>query len=209
MAGKPRIPKEVTLENERRAWALRQKMWTHERIAQELGLERTTVTMMLKRIGNRHLKTIQDEVASIRAEQLDQLSYIADEAMQAWESSKAPSKSASKTSKKRTSGGAGDDETRVETKERDGNPAYFTAAMKALEDIRKLLGLDAPIKVAPTNPAGDKPYSLARIQGMDDNEIETRIAGLVAGAAGGIAIPARGTESPDNIAGDSTPDVDA
>lgn len=40
-----------------------------------------------------------------------------------------------------------------------GNFGAIDRALKIMERRARLLGLDAPVKVAPTNPAGDKPYS--------------------------------------------------
>lgn len=42
-----------------------------------------------------------------------------------------------------------------------GDGRWWDRWLKALERRAKLLGLDAPIKVAPTNPAGDGPAEIA------------------------------------------------
>ena len=116
MAGK--VPREVSRERERRAWELRQQLWTHERIAAELGVTHQAVTAMLKRVDRRVLAKLDAEVALQKAAQTAQLQYIADEAMQAWESCKS----------------SGPD------------PRFLGEARGALSDLRKLWGLDAPAK---------------------------------------------------------------
>lgn len=82
------VPKEVTIERERRAWGLRQQGWSHARIGRELGVDDSTVTKMLQRICKRALASLKDRVEEMKAEQTVQLDHIQDEAMQAWERSK-------------------------------------------------------------------------------------------------------------------------
>jgi DNA-binding transcriptional MocR family regulator len=136
-----RTPREVALEREQRAWKMRQQLYTHERIAVELGVDRSTVTKMLARVGKRYLNSIQDEVAALKAEQFSQLSHIADEAMQAWRASKQPKKEARKVSRKQTK--RGDEEATVaQTKEQNGDWHHLEMARSALADIRKMFGID-------------------------------------------------------------------
>jgi transposase len=82
------VPKEVTIERERRAWELRQKGWSHRRIAAELGIDDSTVTKALQRVTKRALIDLKDKVEEMKTEQTFQLDHIQDEAMQAWERSK-------------------------------------------------------------------------------------------------------------------------
>lgn len=42
-----------------------------------------------------------------------------------------------------------------------GSPAHIGTALRVLERRSRLLGLDAPLKVAPTDPAGENPYASA------------------------------------------------
>jgi hypothetical protein len=151
------VPKEVARERERRAWELRQKFWTHERIAAELGVDRSTVTKMLARVSRRILDTMQSEVAAMKAEQVSQLTFIADEAMQAWNASKQPAKEARKLTRKTRK--VADDETQMKSKDQNADPRYLATAMQALTDIRAIMGLNAPTKVAPTDPTGEKEHA--------------------------------------------------
>lgn len=64
---------------------------------------------------------------------------------------------------------------KVETGGRLGDPRLLQIALNAGEARRKILGLDAPTKVAPTDPTGEKPY-----QAMGDDELTRRIAELQA-----------------------------
>lgn len=44
-------------------------------------------------------------------------------------------------------------------KVRAGGEKAATAYLKAMERLARLQGLDTPVKIAPTNPGGDRPYS--------------------------------------------------
>jgi hypothetical protein len=65
-----------------------------------------------------------------------------------------------------------------------GNPAYLAGVQWCIERRCKILGIDAPIKVAPTDPAGTNPY-----MGMSDDRLRAEIvryaltSGDVAGSA--------------------------
>lgn len=63
---------------------------------------------------------------------------------------------------------------RTETGGQTGDPRYMNVILSTVERRCKLLGLDAPTKVAPTNPEGDKPY-----QAMSEPELDQRIAELL------------------------------
>lgn len=64
---------------------------------------------------------------------------------------------------------------KVETGGQTGDPRYMNVLLSIIERRCKLLGLDAPTKVAPTDPTGDKPYSPPSAA-----EVEKRIAELMA-----------------------------
>ena len=63
------------------------------------------------------------------------------------------------------------EETGVQT----GDPRYMTVILNIIERRSKLLGLDAPTKLAPTNPDGDEPYKQ-----IAPDEIDARIHELLA-----------------------------
>lgn len=165
--------KEITQHREMRAFELRQQLWTHERIAKELGVERSAVTKMLKRISRRYSDKLEEEVKRIRAEHTLHLEHMADEAMQAWVSSKQPAKDARR---RKTARRGEEEENRVQTQNAD--PRFLAEARAALADIRDIWGADAPTKVAATTPDGKQP---------DDSDIKerlvSRLLGIVANRA--------------------------
>lgn len=156
---------------------MRQGLHTHEAIAKDLGVERSTVSKMLKRVSDREMKKLGDQVQALKFQQVAQLEGIASEAFRSWEASKKTKATVSKTQKPRmTDGegqgqGPGDMELTAQTTRAEGqtgNVAYLNTAMEALKQIRVILGLDAPLLVASTTPDGkaapndDSPQSLSR-----------------------------------------------
>jgi hypothetical protein len=67
-----------------------------------------------------------------------------------------------------------------ETGGRLGDPRLLDIALKAQDARRKMLGLDQPTKIAPTDPTGEKPWEPTK---MADAELDARIAELVAKSA--------------------------
>lgn len=104
--------------------------------------------------------------------------YIESEAIRAWERSKKP-KTRKSASKEKTTGadtGKGGDKDRVSTatEDRDGDRGYLELALKASEDRRKLLGIDAPTVqryILTTEALPDDAESLKEVKGLSDGEL--------------------------------------
>jgi len=58
-----------------------------------------------------------------------------------------------------------------------GDPQSVATALRVMERRAKLLGLDAPQKIAPTDPSGENPYLSA-----SDDELRALAAKIAAGA---------------------------
>ena len=78
------------------------------------------------------------------------------------------------------------------TQVKQGNQGAIDRALKVAERRAKLLGLDAPAKLAPTDPTGEKEYGE-----LTDAELEARIFALLGidpaagdGEAAGLLVPA-------------------
>jgi predicted transcriptional regulator len=193
-----RVKKEVALQHECRAWELRGLGWSQARIAAELGVERSAVSRMLKRAGERVLEELADEVEQVKAEQTAVLEHIADEALQEWQRSKAARKA---VTKRTGSAGAGDgkasEQVTQQVAEQTGDVAYLDRAMAALDRIRGIWGADAPQKVAHTTPDGKKPHAP-----LTDKERDAGILSILArfevlAPPGGGRGPAAGLEARD------------
>ena len=139
-----RLPKEVAQERERIAWDLRLKGMTHHEIADFMGLNRSAVTKLLKRIRSRVNEKLDSDVGQHRSEQIARLERIYKESMDAWENSKLASKTVIK--EEGQIGRASGQKTTVKVEDADGDPRYLNIAMQALADLRKILSLDAPSK---------------------------------------------------------------
>ncbi len=164
--------KEQQKEREKLVWSLRMKGWTHEMIADELGLERSTITKMLGRLSLAASKELTDTLIEEKYAQLAQLRHVVAEAMEAWERSKQVDKTMTTrnqqaTDKKGNQTALPGGEVTVKIQESDGDPRYLEAANRARADIRKLLGLDAPTKI----------INLDRLDNATDEQLERIIAG--------------------------------
>lgn len=181
------VSREVAREREARAWELSKQGLTESAIAKELGVTQQAVSAILIKLQKRAIKSLDTLIIGEKVRQYEQLRYIAEEAMLAWERSKGPARSVTKhRQEKQARGpdGARDGldkegnwvkefplevtdvvtDTTRKIEERDGDPRYLTTALTSLGDIRRLLGLNAPIEVdhdwTKLLPAGMNPDDL-------------------------------------------------
>ena len=73
---------------ESQVWNLRVQGYYQQRIAEQLGLDESTVSRLLKSVRARLVAEFTREALELRLEQTEQLLFIASEAMQAWKASK-------------------------------------------------------------------------------------------------------------------------
>lgn len=139
MTTNKKVKRLTRLEREKAILEKRLQGWTHGRIADDLGIDRTTVTKTLARLFRKAAEKLETDAAAFRAEQLAQLDAAIDEALQAWRRSKA----------------AGEDD-----------PRFLAEARAAMKAQREILGLDvrrtefsgsreSPIVVQPALDGGD------------------------------------------------------
>lgn len=152
MSKTPEQSKEVALERRRKAWALRQRFYTYEEIGKELKVTPQAVQRMLARMHAGYQRRHLEDIDRIKTEQIAEHEHLAHEAFQAWERSKA----AGKAVKRKTKSLGGNESPRIDLgvmeetkdiKDQYGDPRYLDMAMKAKQAIRKIVGLDAPIKI--------------------------------------------------------------
>jgi len=132
-----RATKEIARAREERAWDLRLKGLSHARIADEIGVDRTTVTKILQRVRKRTQAKVDQDVDQHRSEMIAKYEKIYAEAMVAWEASKGQSKTATQKDSEKFG-----KETSVRIEEEHGDPRYLQAAMTAMKDLQKLVGTD-------------------------------------------------------------------
>jgi hypothetical protein len=149
-------PKEIRKDIERRAWDLRQRFWTHQRIADELKVDRTTITRCLARIERRLARDFVGRAERIKVRQTYQLENIAADAFAQWERSKLDAETVKVTEEAGCEGQPPGSKTETTLKGQCGDPGLLNQIRGALSDIRDIWGLDAPEKKQlggdPNNP---------------------------------------------------------
>lgn len=145
------VKTEISTEREIEIWSLRQRSWTQERIAKHLNISQPAVFNVLKKLTQRYSKELLENVIKVKTEQVSQLESISDEAMQSWEKSKDTFILKRQKGYKSGSDKARPSEVMQQESEQYGDPRYLTVAMKAKEDIRKIIGADAPVKTVNFN----------------------------------------------------------
>lgn len=87
---------------------------------------------------------LESESADIKAKQISQLEWMAQELVEAWGKSKQNAV-ATKTILD-LSGDGGSERKETTIKGQTGNATYLDSAASKLSDVRKILGLDAPVR---------------------------------------------------------------
>lgn len=138
-------------EREQRAWSLTLRGRTQDEVARELGISQPTVSKILARVEARVSADLASDAQNHRLRQSARLEYLYREAVDAWEFSKPTA------SVPRHTAAVGD-------------RRFLAEARSLLADLRRLWGLDAPVKVEA--PSCDRPF-LA----MSDEELLSELAG--------------------------------
>ena len=139
---------------ELRAMELAVLGWSQHQIAADLGISQAAVSKLLTRIEGRVLRELAETIERHKARQTLRLEHQYAEAMRAWEESKADT---TRKRQRKTQGGAGGADATVAevvVENQHGDPRYLEVARKALADVRKVWGLDAPhqLDVRAQNP---------------------------------------------------------
>jgi len=128
-------------------------------IAEELELSMNQIKYDLREIRKRWRQSSVRDFDAHREEQLARLDLMEASLWREWERS------------------CGDPalDKELDGPPQTGDPRYMTVMLNIIERRSKLLGLDAPTKLAPTNPDGDEPYKQ-----IAPDEIDARIHELLA-----------------------------
>lgn len=122
---------ELSRQRAARAWSLRCQGRTHQQIADDLGVTRQAVAKMLERESDRYLKECGADVARHKAAQDAILNETLSALLESWRSSlPAP----------------GGPPASPHSRNPWGDPRYVEQARGVLADLRKLWGLDAPVR---------------------------------------------------------------
>lgn len=175
MAGDAKRTKAQRLKDRERIAHLRLFHRTQQQIAEELGVDTSTVCRELKIIEAEWKAAMLRDIDAIKAEELRKLDHYELETLTEWERSK---QDYTKKLMEDTQGGgrSGQGKTRkakIETGVSYGDPRYMSVLLGIQDRRAKILGMDSPQKVAPTTPDGKEPY-----KGMSDAEMDARIKEL-------------------------------
>jgi predicted DNA-binding protein YlxM (UPF0122 family) len=135
-------------ELEREAWALRVQGWTLRRIADQLGVCHQAVHAACSRVEKRLHAQFSKRTEQVKSRQTAQLEHLIHDVLDEWRRSKLDAETV------KTTDGGGEPKTERTVKGQTGNPALLAQARGAMEDIRKIWGVDAPIKTEISGPNG-------------------------------------------------------
>ena len=138
------------------------KNWTQTAIAEHLGVGQSTVCKDLRSLEAEWQTQSVRDTALARRKELLRLELLEREAWSAWDRSKEPAQTAVVT------GETGKQQTRRSVKHQHGDPRFLAQISQCVQTRCALLGLNAPTKVAPTNPQGDAPYQSAYLPTVDN-----------------------------------------
>jgi hypothetical protein len=138
-------PKAQRLADRAKIAELRLKGWTQQQIAQAVDISLRTCIRELEILHRQWREEASEDIAAIKARELHKLDRMESEAWREWERSRVPHR------KLVMEGGK---VTRVEKSGQTGDPRYLQAIMGIQDRRSRLLGLDAPVKFAPTTPEG-------------------------------------------------------
>lgn len=131
---------ELKLVRNERIWELRAlKAMSQRQIAKEIGVSQNTVCTVLYKQAKEYQKIFWEKVDNEKTIQIYALKKVAQEMWDAWEKSKGIQKVIKQN-------GITDDSKgikNIEIREQQGDPRFIELYLKALKDIRDILGINA------------------------------------------------------------------
>jgi hypothetical protein len=125
-------------------------------LARRLGVDRSTVSRDLKALNARWKEAAVRDLDAAKGQELEHIDQLLREYWDAWEKSK---KGQETTTTEQTTGGDGERvRAAIRKEEQHGDPRYLAGVQWCIEQRARILGLNAPQKIAPTTPDGQEPY---------------------------------------------------
>lgn len=135
--------------------ALKLRGRTLQQIAEAVGISVMTVRRELKALMGEWQVSAAEDIAAVKARELQKLDALEEEAWREWERSKEDwVKKSVKKGGATAAGTKAAPETKVETGGQTGDPRYLQALLGIQDRRARLLGIDAPSKITATNPDG-------------------------------------------------------
>lgn len=122
--------------------------WKQNEIAIELNIRQSTVSLDLKQIRKAWRESAIRDFDELRALELARIDKVFREAWAGYVRSQQPHQSAT------TDGQAGTQKAKRTVRNQYGDPRFLSVILDCSQARREILGLDAPLKVAPTTPEG-------------------------------------------------------
>ena len=173
MAANKRTPMQVAADRLEITWRYLRRE-TQASIALVLGLTQQQISFDLKAIRAQWHREMVLAIDEAKLKELAAIDRLELEYWQAWERSRRTRK---KLASRRSSNLKNALAISEETQRRDGNPAFLAGVMSCIDKRCKVLGLDAPQKLAPTDPSGEREYG-----SLSDSELLRRVNGLLEAA---------------------------
>lgn len=154
---------------EQRVVALAIQGWTQHAIASDVHVSQAAVSKILARVDERLLQELSARVERQKVRQTQRLEHLYAEALHAWEQSKADAtRRRQRQSDAAGSNGGGQTVAEVVVETKHGDPRFLDEGRKALADLRKLWGLEAPQRA-------DVRVGRAAFENLSDEELLQRI----------------------------------
>lgn len=120
--------------------------WTQDRIAQELGLNQSTISRDIEEVTARWRASALIDMNEAKAQELARIFKLESEYWDAWYASKGDEE-ASLTQKEGQTGGSGKVKTVQSKKNRLGDPRYLQGVERCIQMRIDLLGIQPPKQV--------------------------------------------------------------
>ena len=143
--------------------------WSQHQIAADLAVSQAAVSKILRRVEERVLRELTAVIERQKVRHTMRLEHLFAEAMRAWDQSKSDSTRRRQRKTQSGSGDPGGSIAEIVVENQHGDPRYLDEGRKALADLRKLWGLDAPQKV--NVRAERSPY-----EGLSDDALRDEVA---------------------------------
>jgi hypothetical protein len=145
---------------------------TQTAIAQELSVGVATVCRDLQWVRQQWLERAVRNFDEIKAEQLARIDWLEQQATAAWLASKENDAEGAADRRDAAQGGHAPLDN-APRREGCGNERYLARIGWCVEQRAKVFGLYAPTKVAPTDPSGNKAFSLdVIVRGLSDDQLK-------------------------------------